>query len=56
LKKWLNILLKYDKTGYVGSCPECGEETVSVTEHAHKNGTKSITFKCETCKKGAHFN
>lgn len=56
MKEWMKALIEYDKTGNVGSCPKCGEKAIAVTAHIRENGTKSITFQCEACKRGVHFN
>lgn len=52
---WLNNLMSYCKTGDAGKCPTCGSAQISVEEHV-LGKRKSLSFSCEECKAGDHFD
>ena len=51
---WLQNLMLYTDTGKAGKCPFCNSDNVVVEEHNF--GRKSISFLCDNCKKGDHFD
>ena len=55
MKLWVEVLKEYDKTGSVAKCPYCGSDKMSIEEH-HGKVRNSISFLCESCRKGAHFD
>ena len=55
MNRWENNALLYGETGESGKCSDCGSDKVRVEEF--RNGCHySITFFCEDCKSGDHFD
>lgn len=52
---WDKSVMEYAETGKVSKCPHCGSSQVKVEEHKGKY-RDSLSFFCENCKKGAHFD
>lgn len=55
MKQWIEALKMYDAHGKIENCPCCGSDQVKVQIHEGKH-RNSISFLCENCKKGAHFD
>ena len=55
MNRWENNALLYGETGKSGKCPDCGSDRVRVEEFK-KGRHYSISFFCEDCKSGDHFD
>lgn len=52
---WEKVLSLYYNTGRVGECPNCGKESVSITEIV-LNSRISYDIKCSSCGACAHID
>ena len=55
MKRWEKNVLQFGETGSPGCCPDCGSHNVKVEEFK-ADRHYSITFLCEDCKSGDHFD
>lgn len=51
---WGKNLLEYVDTKKILPCPKCG--SVNVTVEEHNLSRKSISFRCNVCGAGDHFD
>lgn len=54
MKSWIDNLQQYEKNKNTGICPKCGSSDICVEELHY--GRKSISFKCNACGSGDHFD
>ncbi len=55
VKRWEKNVVQFAETGDAGCCPDCGSHNIRMDEF--KEGRHySISFLCEDCKSGDHFD